>query len=283
MEEFNYKFEGGSAFIEIKNDIEKTYKIQIKDLNRYAILYTCEIKGNCWARSSVFENTRLRIDVFDINDNLIFTKDEIKPPEESFYAEYFTDKYIREKFFPNFDYKGVMVEVGAGPPEFYSSSKHFRDTGWRCICIDPNPNFVEQHKKTYSEIYQYACSFEEKKCIFKIVNTKYFPKESDGMSHSAIDIKYPIELEHTIDEIPVKIIKLNTLLEELKIEKIDFISVDTEGWELEVIRGFDINKYEPKVVLLENTTHSKSYIDYMNNFDYELNHKIEYNYIFIKK
>jgi hypothetical protein len=71
-------------------------------------------------------------------------------------AEFETDKYIRETFFPDFDYKGIMVEVGAGPTVFYSMSKHFRDYGWRCVCIDPNPKFVSEHKKEGNEIYQLA-------------------------------------------------------------------------------------------------------------------------------
>ena len=47
--------------------------------------------------------------------------------DDKFYSEFETDKYLRENFFPDLDYKGIMVEVGAGPPEFISNSKHFRN------------------------------------------------------------------------------------------------------------------------------------------------------------
>jgi hypothetical protein len=98
-----------------------------------------------------------------------------------YHAEFETDKFIRETFFPNLDYKGIMIEVGAGPTTFYSMSKHFRDSGWRCICIDPNPKFVESHKKLGNEIHQVACSNFEGTNNFKIVSTGW-GSENDGIS-----------------------------------------------------------------------------------------------------
>jgi len=58
----------------------------------------------------------------------------------NFYAEFETDRIIREKYFSDYTFKGTMVEVGAGLPDFISVSKHFRDNGWRCICVDQIQN-----------------------------------------------------------------------------------------------------------------------------------------------
>jgi FkbM family methyltransferase len=197
-----------------------------------------------------------------------------------YYAEFNTDKVVMESFFQN-NKNGIMVEVGAGPPEFYSMSKHFRDTGWRCICIDPNPKFVKQHTDAGNEIYQYACSNEERKGTFKIMEGFGWNAAHEGISHSALEFKYGYN--GSFSEIEVSIIKLNTLLEKLSIDKIDFLSIDVEGWELEVMEGFDIKKYDPKVILLENYTHSPDYEKYMNSIGYQLHSNVEYNYIFYKK
>jgi FkbM family methyltransferase len=204
-----------------------------------------------------------------------------------YYAELDTDKYIRESFFPDFSYKGTMVEVGAGPPVFYSISKHFRDFGWRCICIEPNPKFVEQHKKLNNEIYNVACSFEEKDSIFNIVdNTKTngWDESFNNISFSSLGIKYEIPNFHEslIKKIPVKVVKLDSLLNSLNIQKIDFLSVDTEGWEIEVMMGFNAKKYDPKVVILENYLYLETYVEYMETINYHLHRNIDYNYIFLK-
>jgi FkbM family methyltransferase len=229
----------------------------------------------------------IRVEIKDQKDNIIYKS--FLNTQEKYYGEFETDRYIRNNFFPDLSYKGIMVEVGAGPPEFYSMSKHFRDNGWRCICVDPNPKFVQEHKQLNNEIYEIACSFEEKESTFKIALPNWIEKienewdKNQGISFSALDIKYPLDNDFRIEEIPVKVKKLDSLLEELNIEKIDFLSVDTEGWEIEVMKGFDVDKYQPKVILLENVLHLKSYEEYMSERGYELEYIIRYNYIFIKK
>lgn len=195
-----------------------------------------------------------------------------------YYAEFETDKYIRETFFKDTDYKGTMIEVGAGPSVFFSMSKHFRDTGWRCICIDPNPKFYNEHKEKGNEIYNYACSNYDGQSTFKIVSSGW-ESDKDGISYSGLDIKYDMP-NYPVEQISVEVIKLNTLLENINVESIDFLSVDVEGWELEVMGGFNIFKYKPKVVLLENYTYNSSYIDYMESVGYYLHNKLDYNYIF---
>ncbi len=198
-----------------------------------------------------------------------------------YYTEHNTDRFIRENYFSNFEDKKIMVEVGAGPPDFFSMSKHFRESGWRCICVEPNPKFITQHQQRGHEIYQYACADFEKETIFNIIETDWNDHDN-GISYSAIDLKYPLNHHHLRKQIPVKVIKLDTLLEELKIENINFLSVDTEGWELEVMNGFNIEKYNPEIVLLENYLYLESYVEYMKSKNYELDNKIEYNYIFKK-
>ena len=205
--------------------------------------------------------------------------------KELFYGELKTDKYIRETFFTDYSYIGTMIEVGAGPPEFYSMSKHFRDNGWRCICIDPNPEFVKQHYELNNEIYDIACSNEEKYSTFNIVNMESMAGQNNGISYSSLKVKYDYNNDNEkyhVTEIPVRVRKLDSLLEELNIENIDFLSIDTEGWEIEVLMGFNIKKYAPRVILLENFLYLDSYVEYMMENGYKLNQKIDYNYIFQK-
>ncbi len=202
-----------------------------------------------------------------------------------YYAEFETDKYIRENFFPDQTYEGVFVEVGAGPPEFLSNSKHFRDYGWRTICVEPNPKFVEQHQECQSEVYEYACCNSEGKSTFVINhnNDDWYTSENDGVSFSALDIRYKDVPEHNTQKtIEVETIKLNTLLEKIKIKKVDVLSIDTEGWELDVMNGFDVSKYNPKVIVLENFEKNAEYETYMEIKGYKKQIDLGYNQIYIK-
>lgn len=110
----------------------------------------------------------------------------------SYHAEFETDRIIRQIYFADFSYKGLMVEVGAATPNFLSMSKHFRDSGWRCICIEPNPIYVQMHKDYGNEVYQFACSSENADNVdFQIVHksANYEADEITDHSYSALQVK----------------------------------------------------------------------------------------------
>ena len=61
-----------------------------------------------------------------------------------------------------FSRPGVMIEVGGGTPEFLSMSKHFKDSRWRTIIIEPNLSFAQKHRDLGNEVYEYARASEDK-------------------------------------------------------------------------------------------------------------------------
>lgn len=185
--------------------------------------------------------------------------------------------YLKSKFFSNLN-TGVMVEVGAAGPEFLSQSKPFRDIGWRCICIEPNPEFVKLHKDVGNEIYEYACSYEDK----DDVNFEMVTQPINGITYesfSSIEVSNKLALtgyangknDLSINTIKINVRKLNHILEEAKVFKVDYVIIDVEGWELNVMEGFDTSNYQPKVIVLENAFSEtyQEYHDYMLNLGYE--------------
>ena len=210
----------------------------------------------------------------------------------NFYAEYNTDKIIREKYFHDLDYKGIVVEVGGGTPQFLSMSKHFKDSGWRAIIIEPNPVFYQEHLDAGNEVYKYACSFEDKKNQEFIVvkqNVDAYGGVITDHSFSSIAVKEEYLsktgfklTESNTEKIMVNIRRLDSILDEASVNKVDLLSIDTEGWELEVMRGIDLSRIDCRVIVLENLFHHDEYTAYMNSNGYVLDIKIEYNYVYVK-
>ncbi len=198
-----------------------------------------------------------------------------------FYGE--CDKILREKYFPGIGMKGIMLEVGAGHPDSYSLSKHFRESGWRCICVEPIPHFVESHKKKGNEIYQYACGSENiHSASFEVT------KEADGMAYSGFEMKQSYYANRNGGKPPSQVIQveiktLNTLLSEIMVDHLDLLCVDVEGWELDVMRGFDAGKYNPKVIVLENLRSEAVYGAYMDSIGFKLDMREHPNDIYIRK
>ena len=203
------------------------------------------------------------------------------------YTELGEDLLIFNTYF-NSEPNKIMVEVGAATPNYISMSKLFRENGWRTICVEPNPEFVKLHKEQNNEIYQYAiCDYNEKNVNFEIysVSNEYNKDIITDHSYSSLGKKpgydnKPGNINKKI--IKVDVITLNYLLEKLNVNHVDFLSIDTEGWELEVLKGFDHNKYQPKIILIENVNHNFEYKNYMTSINYKKIKEIAVNEIYQK-
>lgn len=71
----------------------------------------------------------------------------------------------------------------------------------------------------------------------------------------------PTDKTKWISQEEVKVISPESLIRIFNIQKFDLLQIDAEGFDLEVIRIFDLNKYQPKVVVFENAGLSKE--DYL--------------------
>jgi len=212
-----------------------------------------------------------------------------------FYAEFFTDRYIRNQFFPDYDYQGCIVEVGCATPQLLSMSQHFRESGWRCVGIEPNPQFVALHQDAGNEVLQYAAAdFTADEHDFVVVedSADYSDQRLSAHSYSALHIK-PEFAEYkngalknfSQTTIKVRVRPLNDILRvhcpDLSV--VDVLAVDVEGFEIEVMKGFTPGQYGTKVIVLENLFHDVAYNQYMAGIDYKLHCKLGHNYIYVRR
>lgn len=173
------------------------------------------------------------------------------------------DKLILSELLPLLGSKGVMVDVGAASPDYLSVSAIFRELGWRVIAIEPNPHFCAIYRERGYEIYQYAAGdHDENKVDFQIVDSHgadYLSGKVSYESFSSLKIKPEFaNLKSNLDTktVTVDMRKLDTILQEAAIDKIDILSVDVEGWELEVLGGLTL---KPTVMVVENLFNDDAY------------------------
>ena len=103
-----------------------------------------------------------------------------------------------------------------------------------------------------------------------------------GISAIELDPNYMRDYSHgirQISQINVPQKTLNTIIEtEIQnIKEIDIISIDVEGGELKVLQGIDLLKYKPKIMVIENLYNSPDINNYLTNYGYILDKRIEYN------
>jgi FkbM family methyltransferase len=194
------------------------------------------------------------------------------------HAEGEVDRAVQQRFFPG-QTSGVFVEVGAARPDYLSISALYRSLGWTVIAIEPNPAFCEMHRARGYEVLEYACGDHDEDgvdfCVVNSHGTQYENGEVSYESLSSLAIKdaYASTIS-TLDvsKIKVNLRRLDTILatHAAGIQHIDILSVDVEGWELEVLEGLDLAKYRPRVMVIENLFRDKKYRAYMRARGYRL-------------
>jgi hypothetical protein len=86
-----------------------------------------------------------------------------------------------------------------------------------------------------------------------------------------------------IRKIIVEVITLDKCIEDFyKYDKIDFISIDTEGTELDVLKGFSIEKWNPKLLIIENNFEDPEIEEYLKQYKYKKDKRIGVNDFYIK-
>jgi len=167
-------------------------------------------------------------------------------------------------FFPA-GYQGTYVDVGAGYPVYYSNSHYFRELGWQIIAVEPQPLMCQAFRQMGYEVLEYACAAIDKGEVdFQILDN------TQGLAGSAFKVldDHPPE---SIRTIKVQAYTLDTLLARHypKLTRIDVLDIDVEYYELEVLAGFDIELWRPRVLVIENLPNSGAW----RNLNYERLHK----------
>lgn len=148
-------------------------------------------------------------------------------------------------------HKGLYVDVGCNKPIKNSNTFNLYLSGWTGINIDANEELIRKCmriRKKDKSICE-AVSDEVKEVTF------YLVKESQI---STLDEKYYNSgrswwEQNTLATRTVKTRTLSSILDQ-KLSpgrKIDLLSVDVEGHDLNVLRGLDFNRYRPRVILVE--------------------------------
>jgi FkbM family methyltransferase len=147
--------------------------------------------------------------------------------------------------------KGFYIDVGAHHPKRFSNTYFFYKKGWTGINIDAMPGSMRAFNKKRRKDINIECPIlnEAQRLIYYIFDDPAlngFSKElsQERRNETNYNIVSTIELQtKKLSDILKEYLPKNTI--------IDFLSVDVEGLDLEVLKSNDWTLYKPKVVLVE--------------------------------
>ena len=140
---------------------------------------------------------------------------------------------------------GFFVEAGANHPTIASQTWLFEQNGWKGILVEPIAEKYEliRQQRPGSQVVHLALGAPEQRgrARFNVA------AENDGLSGLVVNAE--VTVKH-VEEVEVR--TLDDVLAEAGNPKLDLVSIDVEGLELQVLRGFDLKRHRPAVLLVED-------------------------------
>lgn len=169
---------------------------------------------------------------------------------------------------------GVFIEVGANDGLFQSNTAFFeKELNWNGILIEPSLKgyLLCKQNRPKSLCLNYAC-------VSNDYNKTYVLGDFDDNNPMASVNGTRLKNDTLIK---VNAITLEKILDDYQHKHIDFLSLDTEGYEFEILKGLNLNKYRPKYMLIEIYTNDyDKLINYLNLNGYKLHSNLtNYNKI----
>lgn len=144
---------------------------------------------------------------------------------------------------------GFYIDIGASHPVTSNPTYHFYQMGWSGINVEPTPFRLSELKRARPRDMNIGCAISKKTGVsnFNITTSadhiSSLGKISDDLisSHNC-----------SVKEIQVEVMSLSELCEQYVEGDIDFLKIDVEGSEHDVLIGANWIKWRPKVVLVES-------------------------------
>lgn len=147
---------------------------------------------------------------------------------------------------------GTCAEVGAYDGVTGSATRAFEERNWRTILVEPIPELAAQVRlNRKGRLFAAAAGPENGSVTIR--------RARGDLAISAVDPGiwqknlYDLRGE-SWDDLVVPQFTLDHMLAEAGVETLDFITIDVEGYELSVLQGFDLGRWKPRVLIIEDNS-----------------------------
>lgn len=161
-------------------------------------------------------------------------------------GQFFQD--VAALYFTGGKRNGFFVEVGTGDGERLSNTFMLeRKFGWRGLLFEPNRQFYSDVRQCRSAIVDCRAAYSSDG------ETLTFLESAIAGELSTLSQFADTDNSQRGKQYEVECVTLNTAFFQNNVpNEIDFLSIDTEGSEMNVLSGLDLNKYDIKFIVVEH-------------------------------
>lgn len=169
------------------------------------------------------------------------------------YFSHYGEDVILDYVFKN-KRDGFYVDIGCYHPDIFPNTKKLFLNGWRGINIDANKDTIDLFNKIRPNDINLNFAISESEGTAEYFKFLEFDECGGGSGNSlSIEVKDAYEKQGIIStSVPVEMKTLQQILDQYaESQKIDFMNIDVEGFDLSVLRSNNWYKYRPTVIAVE--------------------------------
>ncbi len=195
--------------------------------------------------------------------------------KEGFYSQCGQDKWLVNELFPN-KQQGVFVDIGVHDGVSFSNSYFLEKLGWTGLAIEPIPDVYKKLANIRECITVNACiSQQEGVKIFRKIEG--YCEMLSGLVDQ-YDKRHLQRIENeinkhggTFNDIEVQCFNLNALLSNHDLQHVNYLSIDVEGGEMDILKSIDFNAINIAVISVENNYRDYKIPQFLNKKGFQLN------------
>jgi FkbM family methyltransferase len=154
---------------------------------------------------------------------------------------------------------GFYVDVGGGHPIADNVSLWFYERGWRGVVVEPQPVLAQLYANVRPRDIVYEGLVGDRVGVAELHTFPRLHGLSTTVTDNAEASMAHGDIYHTVSK---PMLTLASLFERHAVSQIDFLKIDVEGAEADVLAGNDWARFRPKIVVVESidpTTNESSY------------------------
>lgn len=154
---------------------------------------------------------------------------------------------------------GFFVEAGANDGYTQSNTYYLeRFLGWRGVLVEPLPDLYRRCRKERTRSQVFCCAlvaqdYAGTTASMLTANLTSLVRGAQKTAQAdAAHCRRGAEIQQTgVGELEVPARTLSSVLDEAGAQRIDLLSLDVEGYELQVLNGLDLERHRPEYILVE--------------------------------
>lgn len=184
------------------------------------------------------------------------------------------------------DFVGTYLDLGANDGITLSNTYALYKNGWNGVCVEASPKAYQRllENQPNSKCLEVAIGSYDGEIILNESGELLGNGDTSLVSSTKPEeMKRWSSLNMAFKPINVRCITFNTLLKETNITGIDFLSIDIEGMELDVLPQIDFNKLGTRLACIEfNGKDKNRYDEIMFPIGFKVIHQNSENLIYAK-